>query len=119
MKYYYGGKLVRTSDHVYTHAVLDTTSGKVVACRNGADKAEAARVAELSLCRGDIKYYEEMIKAMKKGREYFIYTIGRATEKAKIAEDMTVEKAEQRIEELKAWIEKRLSELAVVPLEAE
>ena len=118
MKYYYNGELVRTSDHTYTHAVLDTKTGKVIACRNGADKAELARVAEVSLARGDIRYYDEMIRAMKLGRRYFFYNVGRMKEKTEIDEAMTIEKAYQRIDQLRAWIEKRLSELVVVPLEA-
>lgn len=117
MKYYYNGKLVRTSDHTYTHAVLDTKTGEAVACRNGIEKAESARQSEMSLARGDIKYFEDMIKAMKAGRNYFFYKIGRCTEKAKIADDMTIEKAERRITDLKGWIDKRLSELIIVPLE--
>lgn len=117
MKYYYNGNLVRTSDHTYTHAVIDTKTGKAIACRNGADKAEAARQDELRLSRGDIKYYQDMIKAIKNGRSHFFYKIGKMTEKTKINDDMTIEKAEQRITEIKGWIEKRLNELVVVPLE--
>ena len=118
MKYYYNGQLVRTSEHTYTHAVIDTKTGKAVACRNGADKAETARNAEMSLYRGDIRWYEEMIKAMKKGHRKFIYKARGLQEIHNIADDMTIEKAERRIAELKEWIDKRMSELVVVPLEA-
>lgn len=116
MKYYYNGQLVRTSDHVYTHAVIDTKTGKAIACRNGAEAAEAAKNAELSSARSNIKYFEDMIKAMKAGQNHFSYKIGRCTARARIADDMTIEKAENKIEQLKAWIEKRRSELIVVPL---
>ena len=118
MKYYYNDTLIRTSDHSYTHAVIDTKTGKAVACRNGIAAAESARNAEVSFERGNIKYYENMIKAMKAGRSYFFYKIGRCTDKARIADDMTVEKAENRIREIKAWIEQRLNELIIVPIEA-
>lgn len=117
MKYYYNGKLVRTSEHAYTHAVIDTKTGKAVACRNGLRNAESARQSELSLTRGDIKYYEDMIKAMKAGRSHFFCKSGRCTVKHKIADNMTIEKAERKITELKGWIDKRLGELIVVPLE--
>ena len=119
MKYYYNGKLVRTSDHIYTHAVIDTTTGKTVACRNGLSKAEAARIDELRWTRSSIKYYEDMLKAMRAGRDHFFYKIGKCTERSKIADDMTVEKAENKISDLNAWIEKRASELIIVPLTAE
>lgn len=118
MKYYYNDKLIRTSDHVYTHAVIDTKTGKAVACRNGIEQAEAARYAELSFSRGSIRYYEDMIRAMKAGREYFFHKVGRMTEKHKISENMTVESAEKRIADIKAWIEQRMSELIIVPIEA-
>lgn len=118
MKYYYDGKLVRTSDHIYTHAVYDTSKGKVMACRNGLDNALSAKNAEMSLERGNIRYYEDMIKAIKAGRDYFFTKCGRVTEKHKIGENMTVEKAENRIGEIKAWIEKRMNELVIVKLEA-
>lgn len=118
VQYYYNGKLIRTSDHTYTHAVIDTKTGKAVACRNGLDKAESARNAEVSLERGNIKYYEDMIKALKAGRNYFFYKIGRCTEKARIDDGMTIEKAETRIDEINAWIEKRMNELVIVPIDA-
>lgn len=118
MKYYYDGKLVRTSDHVYTHAVIDTKTGKAIACRNGAEAAEAAKNAELSYARSDIKYFEDMIRAIKAGQNHFYHKIGRCTARAKIADDMTIEKAENKIEQLKTWIDKRRSELIVVPVTA-
>ena len=75
MKYYYNGHLVRTSDHTYTHAVIIAASGKVIACRNGLENAEAAKRAELSSHFGKrIKYYEQMLEAARKGKTYFYDT---------------------------------------------
>ena len=72
MKYYYNDKLVRTSDHTYTHAVISTVSGEVIACRNGLENAEAAKKQELNNRFGRrIKYYEAELAAAKKGQDYF------------------------------------------------
>ena len=76
MKYYYNDRLIRTSNHVYTHAVLDE-NGKCVACRNGLEAAISARHAESSFDRSAIKDYEDAIKALKAGRTYYTYKVGR------------------------------------------
>ena len=119
MKYYYNGELIRTSDHIYTHAVIDTKTGKAVACRNGLDKAEAAKLDETRLARSDIRDLNEKIKAIKAGKNKFWVKVGRTGMWCKISEKCTVQDCENSIKRCEDYIRIRNEQLIVVPLTAE
>lgn len=119
MKYYYNGKLIRTSDHIYTHAVIDTKTGKAIACRNGLDKAEAAKMDETRLTRNDIRDLNEKIKALKAGRDRYWVKCGRRGMWVRISEKSTIENCEEHIKRCEEYIRIRNEQLIVVPLTAE
>ena len=77
MKFYYNGKLVRTSKtHAYTHAVL-TPNGDTFSCsssREGAVKALQAKINEWEQIRSN---YRNAIKALEAGRPYYFSKYGR------------------------------------------
>ena len=94
MKYYYNDKLIRTSDHVYTHAVI-SENGKCVACRNGYANAVKAKNAEKS--NAVIKEGTDAINALKAGKTSYIYKVGRVPFKYYFKPDDTIEKYENAI----------------------
>jgi hypothetical protein len=91
IKYFYNGELIRTSTHIYTHAVLDE-KGNCIACRNGRENAQKAKDAQRVWANGERRFAEEAIKAMQAGRSSFFYTSGRDKVVYKFKPDDTVEK---------------------------
>ena len=69
-KYYYNGKLVRTSDHIYTHAVLNE-KGEVIACRPSFEKASNVITSEVSKAKKAINENNKGIEARKAGKDGF------------------------------------------------
>ena len=71
MKFYYNGKLIRTSkNHVYTYAVL-TPGGKTFACSSSLEGAKKAVQREISLCETIRNNYRNAIKAIEAGQSYY------------------------------------------------
>lgn len=62
MKYYYNGKLVRTSNNTYTHAYVDYT-GRVCTCSKDPDKLIARRNQRLANYK---TYYENCTDPLRK-----------------------------------------------------
>lgn len=116
MKYFYEGKLVRTSTHVYTHAVLDD-EGKCVACRNGLEAALKAKEAEKSFFKTIIRDSNEAIKALKAGRKGYFYKMGRSQYFCKFTAENTLERYQTSIANAEAQIA-RIDTYQVVELEA-
>ena len=115
-RYYYNGKLIRTSDHVYTHAVLDN-EGKCVACRNGLEQAMRAKEAEKTFAKNGIRDCEAAIKALEAGKSYYFYKLGRCQYKYRFEETDTIQKYKEHI----AIYQARIAEVdayQVVELEA-
>ena len=71
MKFYYEGKLIRSSKcHVYSHAVLDKGRNNCcVGCRADKRNAEAVISSEISGNRRAIKNLHAMIKAFNEGKK--------------------------------------------------
>ena len=114
MKYYYNGKLMRTSNHVYTHAVIDN-NGKCVACRNGYANAVKAKNAE----RSDkaIREANNAINALKAGRSYYFFKIGQCSYKHTFEAKDTIERYQGVIERANEW-NKVVDSWQIVELEA-
>lgn len=120
MKFYYNGKLVRTSkNHEYTHAVIDITNNACVGCRVGADKAEAIIRGEISATERSIANCKTAIKALENGKSGFHAKEGRGrTWYHKFTTSDTVEKYNRSIEQLKGYIDRINATWQVVELEA-
>lgn len=73
MKFFYNGKLVRTSkNHVYTHAVMDRATGGFKGCRSTREAAQALISAEIGRYRADIKRCHTAIQALEAGKPYYM-----------------------------------------------
>ena len=116
MKYYYNGKLIRTSNHVYTHAVL-TPDGKVIGCRNGLANAQRAKDAERGMANNDRRDAEAAIKALRAGRSFYFYHVGRMQYKHTFTAADTVEKYERIIRWAEA-VNAEVDTYIIVELEA-
>ena len=114
MKYYYNDKLIRTSDHVYTHAVIGADGG-CIACRNGYDNALKARNAMKN--NTVIKEYNDAINALKSGKKYYTYKVCRITHTHYFKPEDTIEKYQEWLERAKVWNE-AVDNLQIVELVA-
>lgn len=73
MKFYYNGKLIRTSkNHTYTHAVIDMSDGSLKGCRASKETAEALIRSEISQYEKWIAEKKKAIKAIENGKNYYI-----------------------------------------------
>ena len=97
--YYYEEQLIRTSDHEYTHAVLDQT-GKCIACRNGLQNAEKALNEVRRPYMVDIKNLNEKLAAIKDGRIYYTLKYGRNSWHVKLQTEDTEASVRGRITDL-------------------
>ena len=78
MKFYYNGKLVRTSkNHVYTHAVIDMSNGHVEGCRANKEAAESIISSEISRVSNSIQNHESALKAIEQGKTMYRVKEGR------------------------------------------
>lgn len=80
MKFYYNGKLIRTSaNHEYTHACIrEKADGSfvVLGCRTSRDAAEAIKRSKISQNRQAVANYEAALAAIDSGAKYFINKAG-------------------------------------------
>jgi hypothetical protein len=120
MKFYYNGKLVRTSKtHEYKYAVIATNrDDKVLTCSTTKNGAQAFINRYISEREDDIKTSENIIKAIESGARGFYAVRGRKTDYINIRDDHSVEYSRGRIEECKRAIEFYLTYWKVVELEA-
>lgn len=119
MKFYYNGKLIRTSkNHEYTHAVIDITDSGCVGCRVGADKAEAIIRTEISQAERSIANCKTAIKALEAGKDGYFYKEGRRTWYCKFSSSNTIERYTESIEHLQNYIDRINNTWQVVELEA-
>jgi hypothetical protein len=78
MKYYYNGKLVRTSkNHIYTHAVIDISNMKVIGCRGSLEKAESLLTSELNYIARSIENGKNKLKCFKEGKPRYGWKDGK------------------------------------------
>ena len=118
MKFYYKGKLIRTSkNHKYTHAVINITNLGCIGCRAGADKAEAIIKSEISQTERSIANCKSAIKAIEARKDGYFCKEGRRTWYNKFSPGSTVEKYTESIERLNNYINRINETWRVVELE--
>ena len=119
MKFYYNDKLIRTSkNHIYTHAVIDITTGGCKGCRADKANAEAIISAEVANYEKRISNYENAIKALQNGKSGYYAKDGRHTYYSRFDADSTVEKYTEWIEWNRNYINEVKTNWQVVELEA-
>ena len=107
MKFYYEGKLVRTSaNHIYTHAII-TKNGGVLACASSYDRAQGAMVATTATPRDNLGFNRKMLWAVQNDKLSFWY-------KNKLH---FVNKTKEELEKSIAHYEDYLNNLKIVELE--
>lgn len=78
MKFFYDGKLVRTSKtKVYTHAVINTETGGLIGCSSSRELAQKKVDSEISYCNSRIAEDERALKALTSGASGYSYRFGR------------------------------------------
>lgn len=116
MKYYYNGKLVRTSDHEYTHAVIDMSTGKCKGCRASEEKAMAIKAEEIGKYEARITGCLKQIKALEEGKTFWYCKYGRDTFKTPIR--MSKAELEQMMADIQKDIDRIGQSWQIVKLEA-
>lgn len=116
MKFYYNGKLIRTSKtHHYKFACINLETGNVLQCsetRSGATKLLTTIKAEKA------RAYENAtsaIKAIDEGRTFYNAKIGRTSERVRIQRSKDQYLAD--MQDLRAWFDWSVLVHAVVELE--
>ena len=72
MKFYYNGKLVRTSkNHYYTHAVINPDGDRLIGCCSRLDLAIKLRNSWISSLETNIENYNRAIKAIENGKKTY------------------------------------------------
>lgn len=72
MKFYYNNELIRTSkNHEYTHAVIDTQTGRCLGCRTSAQACESIISSEISRHMSCIEDENKMLKALESGKRSY------------------------------------------------
>jgi hypothetical protein len=96
MKFYYNGKLIRTSKtHIYKYAVINIARDKCVACSATKEGAQATINSRLAEYERGIKNQTSIIKALEKGAKYCTYIDGKRTITLKLEARHTIEKAKE------------------------
>ena len=125
MKFYYNGKLVRTSQtHTYTHAVLDLETGECIGCRSSEQAAQQLAGERIRWRENEIENLQSAIKALKAGQTCYPFREGkhkgwtRFGPKVLADREAAIARREKRIEECRkeqAWFKENWK---VVELEA-
>lgn len=119
MKFYYNGKLIRTSkSHTYTHAVIDTVTGGCKGCRASKETAEAIISTEVAYYEKKIGNYKNAVKALQNGKSGYYAKDGRRTYYSKFSADSTVERYNEWIGWDRNYINSVKANWQVVELEA-
>ena len=120
MKFYYNGKLIRTSKcHIYTHAVIDTATGRCEGCRADKKNAESIISSEISRHQKGIEDCKRCINAVNQGKKGVrFYERNGWSWFRKFEEDDTVEHFEKWIKSHDENIERIKQNWKVVELEA-
>ena len=93
MKFYYNDKLVRTSaNHMYTHAVIDVRTGKVIGCRSSEQTAHSVISSEISGQRGNIKGTQVLMKAIEQKKKMYRCTLGNRSWYEPVTKEDSIEK---------------------------
>lgn len=119
MKFYYNGKLIRTSkNHVYTHAVINMDTNNVKGCRANLQNAEAIISGQIATYEKEIKNCETAIKALKAGKKYYTVRFSGHTIPIHFENGQTPETFAEYINDYREQIEYVRKNWKVVELEA-
>ena len=119
MKFYYLGKLMRTSkNHMYTHAVVDMRTGECIGCRANEENAHAIIRTELSQCERSIANCRSAIKALRDGKSGYYEKEGRRTWYNRFSPSTTEERYTTSIERIEQYMDRIKRDWCVVELEA-
>lgn len=88
MKFYYNGKLVRTSKtHEYHFGILEPKTGKIVSCHGTYEAAQKEHRRPISEAETSIKRCRAAIAAIESGKKFFYWKWNnRYLEKVKLTE---------------------------------
>ena len=103
-KYYIDGKLVRTSDHIYSHAVINTKNGKVIGCRANEQNAQAIITSAIHAQEVNIRNAKSHINAILNGKKTYKVIDGRKSYYDSIGNE-TAEEVEKWMNTYEAAIE--------------
>lgn len=118
MKYYYNGKLIRTSkNHIYTHAVIDIADYECIGCRPSEDKAEAIIKSEIAQAERSIANCKSAIKALESGKRGYSHKEARRTWFHDFYPSDTIQRYTESIDRIEKYIEEVNSNWRVVELE--
>lgn len=117
MKFYYNGKLVRTSTHNYTHAVINTKNGNVVGCRTSEDAAQKVISSEISQYRTGIQNTMSLMRALEQGKKSYLVKVGHRSFMERITESHSIQRCQEWIESNEKQIEYIRKNWKVVELE--
>ena len=107
MKYYYNGRLVRTSAHDYTHAVIDDETGKVLGCRANRAGAESIKSAAINERFRGLENTTRLLKAIRAGKSCYKVTEGRRS----YYERVTAEDTEESCLEYFGWLTEKIEHI--------
>jgi hypothetical protein len=117
MKFYYNGKLIRTSKtHEYKYAVI--ANDECLTCSATMDGAQKFINRYINERKDEIKTCENIIRAIEAGAKSFYAVYGRTTEHCKLREHHTIADTKERIEICKKAIERMTTSWKVVEIEA-
>lgn len=117
MKFYYNGKLIRTSaKHNYKYACINEETGYVWGCSETKDGAMRNLNSRVSEVRQRIENCKKAIQAIKNGKDYYFCSWGRSTNKTEITRNQDY--YEEIITESREWISYILNACKAVELEA-
>lgn len=118
MKFYYNGKLIRTSkNHTYTHAVISKANGRCLGCRANRANCESIINSEIHQYERAIEDLQERIGALDLGKTYYYVTFRGRSWKEKFTENDTVENYLARIKEYEEYIDHVKNTWKIVELE--
>lgn len=119
MKFYYNGKLVRTSkSHHYTHALISAT-GKAITCSaKGPEACESFKQTRLNEMMENIVNAQTIIEAVKAGRPGVFLKNGRKEDYYKMSQLYTTDiaKLEESIQNYRESFDWYCQNWQVVPL---
>ena len=119
MKFYYNDKLIRTSKtHVYSHAVINTVTGRVIGCRSTLLGAQQLFNSYISEARTGIENAKRGLKAVQAGKKVYESRRGNRTYWDRINKGDDEAYFQKWIDSNEAYIERISRDWKVVPLEA-
>ena len=109
MKFYYEGKLIRTSkNHHYTNALINTDTGKCITCSSTMEGCERELNRIINEKLNNIENAKKAILAIENGKKTYMATYGRDICTARVTENIehyqkSIKYYQERIENIKVF----------------